>query len=107
MLVQVSLFGFNFGDALFGHLTASTVSSILSHFLDHGFSGWGPENWVFVVSCPTNSTDSSAIYKLTIGLEDYLNFKGIVFKKSSIHELVFFTYADGQKHKKIVLMFVT
>jgi hypothetical protein len=41
--------------------------------------------------CPTNSTDSSAIYKLTIGVADYLNFKGLVFKNFSIRELVLFT----------------
>jgi hypothetical protein len=41
--------------------------------------------------CPTNSTDSSAIYKLTIGVADYLNFKGLVLKKFSIRESVFFT----------------
>jgi glycyl-tRNA synthetase beta subunit len=41
--------------------------------------------------CPTNSTDSSAIYKLTIGVADCLNFKGLVFKKFSIFGSVFFT----------------
>jgi hypothetical protein len=50
------------------------------------------ENWASFVLCPTNSTESSVIYKLTIRLVDYLNFKGLVSKKFSISELVFLTY---------------
>jgi hypothetical protein len=38
--------------------------SILRHFLDCGFAAWRDENRVFVVSCPTNSTQTSTIYKL-------------------------------------------
>ena len=49
--------------------------SILSHFLDRGFLGWRAQNWASIVPCPTNNTQSSAIYKLTIRLVDYLNFK--------------------------------
>jgi hypothetical protein len=45
------------------------------------------------------STDSSAIYKLTIGLGHYLNFKGLVSKKFSI-PVVFFTYGRGQENTK-------
>ena len=47
--------------------------SILGHFLDRGFLGWQAQNWVSVVPCPTNSTQSSTIYKLTSGLADYRN----------------------------------
>jgi hypothetical protein len=50
------------------------------------------KNWASFVLCPTNSTKSSAIYKLTIRLVDYLNFKGLMSKKFSISELVFLTY---------------
>jgi hypothetical protein len=67
------------------------AASRLRHFLDRGFSGWGPEKWAFVLLCPTNSTNSSAIYKLRIGLAEYLNFKELVSQKFSIRELVFFT----------------
>jgi hypothetical protein len=67
------------------------VAFQLKHFLDRGFSGWGPENCTFVLSFPTNSTSSSAIYKLRIKVVEYLNFKELVSQKSSIHELVFFT----------------
>ena len=38
--------------------------SILSHFLDRGFSGWQAQNWASIVLCPTNSTQTSVIYKL-------------------------------------------
>ena len=53
--------------------------SILSHFLDRGFLGWRAQNWASVVSCPTNSTESSAIYKLTSGLADYLEIPYLAF----------------------------
>jgi hypothetical protein len=46
---------------------AGIPHSILSQFLDCGFSAWRAENWVSIVLCPTNSTQSSAIYKLTGG----------------------------------------
>ena len=39
--------------------------SILSHFLDRGFSGWRAQNWASIAPYPTNSTQSFAIYKLT------------------------------------------
>jgi hypothetical protein len=42
--------------------------SILRHFLDRGFSGWRAENWASIVLCPTNSTQTSAIYKFIGGL---------------------------------------
>jgi hypothetical protein len=64
----------------------------------------------FVVLCPTNSMESSAIYKLTIGLADYLNFKGSCAKKTSIVELLFFRYVLHtllHKNKKIVVTSVT
>jgi hypothetical protein len=51
------------------------------HFLDRRFSGWRTLNWASVVLYPTNSTESSVIYKLTIRLVDYLNFKGSCPKK--------------------------
>jgi hypothetical protein len=79
------------------------------HFLDRGFSGWRALSSVSVVLCPTNSMESSAIYKLTIGLADYLNFKGSC-KKTSILELLFFTYVLHtlvDKNRKIVVTSVT
>jgi len=42
--------------------------SILGHFLDHGFTTWQAENRVSIVLCPTNTTQTSVIYKLTEGL---------------------------------------
>jgi hypothetical protein len=39
-----------------------------------GLSGCWTENWASVVPWSTNSTDTSAIYKLTSGPADYLNF---------------------------------
>jgi hypothetical protein len=41
--------------------------SIPRHFLDRGFSGWRAQNWASIVLCPTNSTQNSALYKLTSG----------------------------------------
>jgi hypothetical protein len=38
--------------------------------LDSGFSGGWAQNWASIVPCPTNSTQNSAIYKLTSGLAD-------------------------------------
>ena len=46
--------------------------SILSHFLNCGFSARRAENWVSIVLCPTNSTQSSTIYKLTGRLAGWL-----------------------------------
>jgi hypothetical protein len=49
------------------------------------------------------------IYKLTIGLVDYFNLKGVMSKKFSILEIVYFTYVShtlvDKKHKKIVSIF--
>jgi hypothetical protein len=67
------------------------AASRLRHFLDHGFSGWGPEKRAYVLSCPTNRTSSSAIYKLRIRLAEYLNFKELVSQKFIIRGLVFLT----------------
>jgi hypothetical protein len=53
------------------NFTKRSPHSILSQFLDGGFSGCRAQNWAYVLPCPTKSTDSSAIYKLTIGLADY------------------------------------
>jgi hypothetical protein len=39
-----------------------------------GLSGLRAENWASVVLWATNSTESSAIYKLTSCFADYLNF---------------------------------
>jgi hypothetical protein len=80
-----------------------------NNFLDRGFSGWQALSSVSIVPCPTNSMESSVIYKLTIGLADYLNFKGSC-KKTSILELLFFTYILHMlvdKNRKIVLTSVT
>jgi hypothetical protein len=41
--------------------------TILRHFLDHEFAAWRVGNRVSIVSCPTNSTQTSVIYKLTGG----------------------------------------
>jgi hypothetical protein len=46
------------------------------HFLDRRFLGLWALGSVPVVLCPTNSMDSSAIYKMKIALAGYLNFKG-------------------------------
>jgi hypothetical protein len=45
---------------------------IPSHFLDRGFSGWRAQNWASIVSCPTNSTQNSTLYKLTGGPAGWL-----------------------------------
>jgi hypothetical protein len=77
---------------------------VILYLASFWITGCRAENWDSVVMCPTNSTQSFAIYKLTIGLADYLNFKGLVYKKFSIPELVFFTYVlhrfVDKKHKK-------
>jgi hypothetical protein len=41
--------------------------SIISQFLDHRFAAWRAENKVSIVLFPTNSTQTSAIYKLIEG----------------------------------------
>jgi hypothetical protein len=64
---------------------ARSPHSILRQFLDRGFSGWRVENWASVVPWPTNSTQSSVIYKLTSGLADYFNFKGLCDKHCAGH----------------------
>jgi hypothetical protein len=40
--------------------------------LDRGFSGGRAQNWASIVLCPTNSTQNSAIYKLTSGPAGWL-----------------------------------
>jgi hypothetical protein len=80
-----------------------------NHFLDREFSGWWALSSVSIVPCPTNSMDISMIYKLIIGLEGYLNFKASC-KKTSILELLFFTYVLHmlvEKNKKIVVTPIT
>ena len=52
---------------------AQTPHSILMQFLDRGFSGWQAQNWASDVLCPTNSTDSSAIYKMRHRVADSIN----------------------------------
>jgi hypothetical protein len=79
------------------------------HFLDRGFLGWRALGSVPVVPCPTNSTDSSAIYKMKIGLAHYLNLKGSC-KTTIILELLFFAYVLHtlvNKNKTIVVTSVT
>jgi hypothetical protein len=44
----------------------------LATFLDHGFLGWRAKKWASIALCPTNSTQSSAIYKLTGGLAGWM-----------------------------------
>jgi hypothetical protein len=44
--------------------------SILTQFLDPGFAAWQAENRVSIVLSPTNSTQISAIYKLTAGVAE-------------------------------------
>jgi hypothetical protein len=61
------------------------------HFLDRGFLEWQALGSVPVVLCLTNSTNSSAIYKMKIGLAHYLNLKGSC-KTTIILELLFFVY---------------
>jgi hypothetical protein len=39
--------------------------SILRHFFYRGFAAWRAEKILNIVLCPTNSTQISAIYKLT------------------------------------------
>jgi hypothetical protein len=56
---------------------ARSPHSILSQFLDRGLSGWWAQNWASVVSCATNSTERSMIYKLTSELADYRNLSKI------------------------------
>jgi hypothetical protein len=43
-------------------------------YLNFWIAGSQAENWFFVVLCPTNSTESFVIYKLTNSLADYLKF---------------------------------
>jgi hypothetical protein len=40
------------------NFTKRSAHSILSQFLDDGFSGCRAKNWAFVLPCPTKSTDS-------------------------------------------------
>ena len=65
--------------------------SILSHFFNHEFPGWKAQNCASIVLCPTNNTQSSAIYKLTAGLSHHALFRVTHFslKSSETYNLTF------------------